>query len=140
MTTSSQPQGGTILYIEDNPVNLKLMTKQLQRRPEIYLLTAINGEQGLQLARQHRPALILVDIQLPGIDGYQVLKELRQRPETADIRVVAVSANAMTSDISRGMEAGFDDYLTKPVGLVQLFGVIDRLISTDNVADAEAGT
>jgi len=81
-----------------------------------------------------------VDIQLPGIDGYQVLKELRQRPETADIRVVAVSANAMTSDISRGMEAGFDDYLTKPVGLVQLFGVIDRLISTDNVADAEAGT
>jgi PAS domain S-box-containing protein len=104
-----------VLYIEDNPINLMLMEALFDRLPGLQLLTADLPEQGLQMAAAERPAMILLDIQLPGIDGFEVLRRLRAEAGTAAIPVVAVSANAMASAIERGRQAGFANYLTKPL-------------------------
>ena len=105
----------TLLYVEDNPANMKLVEQLIERRPDIALLTAVNGTLGLELARTRRPTLILMDIHLPGISGIEVLKMLRADPGTAHIPVVALSANAMPRDIEMGLELGFFRYLTKPI-------------------------
>jgi len=105
----------TLLYVEDNPANLKLVEQLIARRPELRLLTAINGNLGIELAREKQPEVILMDINLPGISGIQALKMLRDDPATAHIPVLAISANAMQDDIKRGLEAGFIRYLTKPI-------------------------
>ena len=104
-----------VLYIEDNPANLRLVASILGKLPHIHLQTAHLPELGLELARAHKPALILLDINMPGMDGYQVLEALRDDPELSHVPVVAVSANAMPRDIERGRAAGFNDYLTKPI-------------------------
>ena len=119
---------GTVLYIEDNPVNVLLMEAMLAQQTQLHLLSAELPEDGLKMAVVHRPDLILLDIQLPGIDGYEVLRRLRALPETRDIPVVAVSANAMRSDLERGRAAGFDDYLTKPIDQRVLMEVVGRLL------------
>jgi len=105
----------TLLYVEDNPANLTLVEQLIARRPELRLLTAINGNLGIELARKKQPEVILMDINLPGISGIQALKILRDDPSTAHIPVLAISANAMQDDIKRGIEAGFFRYLTKPI-------------------------
>jgi CheY-like chemotaxis protein len=97
----------TVLYIEDNPANLMLVERLLARRSELRLLSAVDGSQGIQLARECLPEVILMDINLPGISGIQAMRILRDHPLTAHIPVLALSANAMASDIKRGMEAGF---------------------------------
>ncbi len=104
-----------VLYIEDNPVNLMLMEAMFDNLPGLQLVTANLPEPGLVAAAQVQPALILLDIQLPGIDGFEVLRRLRANPATAAIPVIAVSANAMSSAIERGRQAGFASYLTKPL-------------------------
>ncbi|WP_051496160.1 PAS domain-containing protein, partial [Halomonas sp. BC04] len=104
-----------VLYIEDNPANLKLVASLLGRLSRIHLLTAHLPELGLELARTHKPALILLDINMPGMDGYQVLQILKQDAELNEIPVLAVTANAIPRDIVRGMSAGFSDYITKPI-------------------------
>jgi PAS domain S-box-containing protein len=112
------PQSGpvrTLLYVEDNPANLKLIEQLIARRPDIGLLVARDGNLGIELARAHRPDVILMDINLPGISGIEALKILREDPETAHIPVVALSANAMPRDIEKGLQAGFFRYLTKPI-------------------------
>jgi PAS domain S-box-containing protein len=110
----------TVLYIEDNPVNVLLMEAMLEREPGVRLLTALEPEGGLKLAFSEQPALILLDIQLPGIDGFEVLRRLRAAASTRATPVIAISANAMPADIRQGMEAGFDAYLTKPLEVEQL--------------------
>jgi PAS domain S-box-containing protein len=105
----------TLLYVEDNPANLKLIEQLIARRPDIRLLVARDGNLGIELARAHRPDVILMDINLPGISGIEALKILREDPETARIPVVALSANAMPRDIEKGLQAGFFRYLTKPI-------------------------
>jgi PAS domain S-box-containing protein len=105
----------TLLYVEDNPANLKLVEQLIARRPDMRLLTARDGNVGIQLARAHQPEVILMDINLPGISGIEALKILREDPATAHIPVVALSANAMPRDIERGLRAGFFRYLTKPI-------------------------
>lgn len=115
----------TALYIEDNPVNLMLMAAMLE--DEFELVTESDPLRGLDLARLLLPDLILLDIQLPGMDGYEVLRELRADPRTQHIPVVAVSANAMPSDLASGQHAGFDAYLTKPLDLELLLGTVRRL-------------
>lgn len=105
----------TLLYVEDNHANLKLVEQLISRRPELRLLTAIDGNLGINLARENQPDVILMDINLPGISGIQALKILREDPLTAHIPVLAISANAMQNDIKRGLEAGFFRYLTKPI-------------------------
>ena len=105
----------TVLYVEDNPANMKLVEQLIARRPEIRLLTAINGTLGIEVARASQPTLILMDINLPGISGLDAMKLLRRDPATAHIPVVALSANAMPRDIHASLDAGFFRYLTKPI-------------------------
>jgi PAS domain S-box-containing protein len=118
IAASSLPRSGparTLLYVEDNPANLKLIEQLIARRPELRLLVARDGNRGIELARANLPDVILMDINLPGISGIEALKILRDGPETADIPVVALSANAMPRDIEKGLQAGFFRYLTKPI-------------------------
>ena len=119
----------TVLYVEDNPANLTLVEYVLrQRRPHLRLLSAHTGELGISLAESQRPDLIILDISLPGMDGYQVLGVLRNTAVTRDTPVFALSANAMQSDIEKGLAAGFDDYLTKPIDVTRLLSTIDMLL------------
>jgi PAS domain S-box-containing protein len=120
----------SVLYIEDNPVNQILMEGMLAHRPHLRLMLAGLPEIGLTMAMQARPDLVLLDIQLPGIDGFEVLRRLRSQPATRRIPVVAVSANAMKSDIEEAMRAGFDAYLTKPLDLPRLLSQIDSMLKT----------
>jgi CheY-like chemotaxis protein len=85
---------------------------------------------GLQMARDERPDLILLDIQLPGMDGYEVLRRLRAEPTSRSVPVIAVSANAMPSDVERGMAAGFADYLTKPIDMSRLIASVEAALVT----------
>jgi CheY-like chemotaxis protein len=119
---------GTVLYVEDNPVNVLLMEAMLGQQTQLQLISADLPEAGLQLAREQRPDLILLDIQLPGMDGYEVLRRLRADEGTRGIPVVAVSANAMPADVARGMAAGFDDYLTKPIDQRVLMATLQRVL------------
>jgi signal transduction histidine kinase len=105
----------TLLYIEDNPANLALVEKILARQPDTCLLTAVSGNLGIQLARDNHPDVILMDINLPGMNGFEALKILRSDAATKHIPVIAISANAMPLDIERGTKAGFFRYLTKPI-------------------------
>ncbi len=113
-----------VLYVDDNLVNLVLMEAMLQMLPQVRLLTAEDAVAGLQQALRETPALVLLDIQLPGMDGYEMLARLRAAPATAAIPVVAVSANAMPADIEAAHAAGFADYLTKPLDLQRLHEVV----------------
>lgn len=115
----------TVLYIEDNPSNLKLVAQMLGRRPHIQLLTAHTAELGIELARSCRPALIMLDINMPGMNGYQVLEVFKADPLVGKTPVIAVTANAMPHDIERGRAAGFVDYLTKPLNIADFFKVLD---------------
>jgi K+-sensing histidine kinase KdpD len=114
-----------VLYIEDNPSNLRLMAQVLGRRKHIHLLTAHTPELGIELALARKPELILLDINMPGMDGYQVLEVFKAENSLKQIPVVAVTANAMTRDIERGIAAGFSDYLTKPLDIAQLYAILD---------------
>jgi signal transduction histidine kinase/ActR/RegA family two-component response regulator len=117
-----------VLCIEDNPANLQLLMHALDRHPDLRLCTAKTPTAGIELAIAHRPALVLLDIHLPEMDGYAVLRCLREHPATREIPVVAVSANAMPGDVARGRAAGFADYLTKPLDIRRLDAVVDALV------------
>jgi len=104
-----------VLYVEDNPANLVLMEKIIARHPGLRLLGAVDGASGLELARSALPEVILMDINLPGMSGFETLRHLRADPATAHIPVIALSANAMAGDHDRGLRAGFRSYLTKPI-------------------------
>jgi PAS domain S-box-containing protein len=111
----SGPRMRTLLYVEDNPANLKLVERLIGRRHDLRLLSAIDGNRGVEVARNCQPDVILMDINLPGISGTEALRILRDDQTTAHIPVLALSANAMPRDIERGIEAGFFRYLTKPI-------------------------
>lgn len=116
----------TILYIEDNPANLRLVTQLLGRLPNLHMWSAHEPMLGLELAEEYNPDLILLDINLPGIDGFEVLELLRQRDKTRHTPVIAISANAMPKDIEKGREAGFDDYITKPINIQKLLSAVEE--------------
>ena len=115
----------TLLYVEDNAANLKLVEHLIARRPDMRLLSALNGTLGIEMARRIQPDLILMDINLPGISGIQALKILREDPVTAHIPVLAISANAMVGDIQKGLKAGFFRYLTKPININEFLEAMD---------------
>jgi PAS domain S-box-containing protein len=115
----------TLLYVEDNPANLMLVEQLVARRPDMRLLSARDGNLGIQLARANQPEVILMDINLPGISGIEALRILRDDPATAHIPIVALSANAMPGDIEKGLEAGFFRYLTKPIKVNEFMQTLD---------------
>ena len=117
-----------VLAIDDNPANLKLIAQVMGMREQVHLLTAHTPELGIELALAHRPDLILLDINMPGMDGYQVLKVFQASAELRHIPVVAITANAMPRDIERGKAAGFTDYLTKPLDIGHFLQVADALL------------
>jgi CheY-like chemotaxis protein/two-component sensor histidine kinase len=118
----------TLLYVEDNPANLMLVEQIIADYPHVRMLSARDGKQGIALARAHLPDVILMDINLPGINGFQALKNLREDPATAHIPVIALSANAMLRDIEKGIAAGFFRYLTKPIKVNELMNALDEAL------------
>ena len=122
-----KPQS-TLLYVEDNPANMKLVEQLIALRHDIVLITAVNGTIGIEMARIKVPDLILMDINLPGISGLEALKILRNDSITANIPVIALSANAMLRDIELGMEAGFFCYLTKPIKVNEFMETLDEAL------------
>ncbi|MCX7185286.1 MAG: ATP-binding protein [Nitrosospira sp.] len=119
----------TVLYVEDNPANLYLMQKIFTTRKDLVLLAAPSAELGLEIARSRHPDLILLDINLPGMDGYQMLALLKADPALKFIPVVAVTANAMARDIERGVAADFSGFLTKPIEIEQLHKIVDACLT-----------
>ena len=118
----------TLLYVEDNPSNLMLVAQIMEGHPHIRMLSASDGNLGLALARAHRPDVILLDINLRGISGFEVLKALRADPVTAGIPTLAISANAMPRDIEKGLEAGFLRYITKPIKVAEFMAALNMAL------------
>ena len=119
----------TVLYVEDNPANLKLVEMLIARRTDLRLLTAGTGNLGVSLARAHMPDAIIMDINLPDINGVSALSILRKHSTTAHIPVIALSANANPHDIERGLDAGFFRYLTKPIKVDELMDTLDLALA-----------
>ena len=128
----------TLLCVEDNPASLKLIERIVVRRPGLRLLSAINGISGIEMALASRPAVILMDINLPDISGIEVLRILAQDTETAHIPVIALSANAMHRDIEKGMKAGFFRYLTKPIKVNEFMETLDVALKFAHTQAARA--
>jgi signal transduction histidine kinase/CheY-like chemotaxis protein len=122
------PRLHTVLYVEDNPANLKLVQEIVRFRTDLRLLSAPDGHAGLALARSQAPDVILMDLNLPGPSGFDLLAQLRREPGTAGIPVIALSANAMRPDIERALAAGFARYLTKPIDIEQFNEAIDSAL------------
>jgi len=120
-------RNGQVLYIEDNPVNQILVEELVRGHVGLAIESRDSGMAGVARARELMPQLILVDIQLPDIDGFEVLRRLRLQPETAEIPCIALSANAMPEDISRAFAEGFDDYWTKPIDFTTFLTAMERL-------------
>jgi signal transduction histidine kinase/ActR/RegA family two-component response regulator len=119
----------SLLYVEDNPANLKLVEQMVRFHANMHVLSAPDARLGIELARVHRPDLILMDINLPGMSGEDALKILREDPRTAHIPVIAVTANAMPRDIAKGLAMGFFRYLTKPLALHALSEALDSALA-----------
>jgi CheY-like chemotaxis protein/anti-sigma regulatory factor (Ser/Thr protein kinase) len=130
---------GTILYIEDNLANLRLIERVLARRPGITLLSAMQGRLGLALAREHRPGLVLLDLQLPDVPGHEVLRHLRGDPRTRHIPVVVLSADATPGQTERILAAGARAYLTKPLDVKALLGMLDEALGRKGLRRSECG-
>lgn len=118
----------TILYVEDNPLNMKLVRQILGVFPEVKMIEAGTAQSGLDLAKAHQPDLILLDINLPGMNGIEMVTWLRAEPEIRLTPIVAISAAAMPDDIARAMAAGFDDYVTKPINVPAFLEKVSRCL------------
>jgi CheY-like chemotaxis protein len=116
-----------ILYIEDNQSNLRLLERVFALRDNVTLMTATHGRLGIEIATEHHPDLVLLDLHLPDLDGDEVLELLRADGSTADIPIVIVSADATPGQISRLREAGADEYFTKPIDITELLAFVDHL-------------
>ena len=135
---AADPQSRTLLYVEDNPANLMLVEDLIARRPDIRLLTARDGNGGIEIARSAKPDVILMDINLPGISGIKALAILAADPATAHIPVVALSANAIPLDVEKGLEAGFFRYLTKPIKVNEFMDTLDVALKFANTQSTQA--
>ncbi len=119
-----------ILYVEDNEDNVYMLARRLKRKG-FEVLVAPDGKQGVDMAHSELPALILMDLNLPVMDGWEATRQIKASPETKDIPIIALSAHAMAGDREKGLEAGCDDYDTKPVEFARLLGKIEALLPKD---------
>ncbi|MDH5516342.1 MAG: response regulator [Gammaproteobacteria bacterium] len=117
-----------VIYIEDNAANQRLVTQVFKRLPEIELLNADEPVSGLELVALHNPDLILLDINLPGMDGFEVFKRLKADEKTSNTPVIAISANAMQEDIDKALAMGFEDYIVKPINISALLQVLENML------------
>jgi two-component system, cell cycle response regulator DivK len=116
-----------ILLVEDNEMNRDMLSRRLQRRG-YEVVTAVDGEAGLAMTRSEAPALVLMDMSLPGVDGWEATRQLKADPATRAIPVVALTAHAMAGDREQALAAGCDDFDTKPIDLERLLGKIQALL------------
>jgi CheY-like chemotaxis protein len=116
-----------ILLVEDNEMNRDMLLRRLKRRG-YELVTAINGEDAIALAQSEAPDLILMDMSLPVLDGWEATQRLKMEPQTQAIPVIALTAHAMSGDREKALAAGCDDYDTKPIELPRLLGKINALL------------
>lgn len=128
----------TILYIEDNLYNVQLVERLLLQRPDIQLVTSVQGAPGIELAQGRHPELILLDVHLPDINGYDVLEKLRRDPATSDIPIVVLSADATPGQVRKFRDAGANEYLTKPLDLKLLLGLIDTYLGDGDATEEPA--
>ena len=127
-SNSRRRRGGrrerTLLYVEDNPANQRLMEEITEQIANLRMLSAHSAELGLEMARKYQPDLVIMDINLPGMNGIEAMKLLKRAKVTRAIPVIALSANAVPQDIKKSLKAGFDEYLTKPINLDQVLAAI----------------
>ncbi|HEX3162664.1 MAG TPA: ATP-binding protein [Pseudolabrys sp.] len=128
----------TLLYVEDNPANLELVEQLIARRPDLRLLSAADANLGIEFARAYQPEVILMDINLPGMSGIAAMKILREDPSTAHIPIIALSANAVPRDIEKALEAGFFNYLTKPIKVDKFMDALDAALKVASAAPGRA--
>jgi len=124
----------TLLYVEDNPANLELVEQLVARRTDLRMMSATDGKQGIDIARSFLPEVILMDINLPGLSGIEAMRILRADPSTAHIPIIALSANAMPRDVEKGLEAGFFNYLTKPIKVDRFMSALDIALRSTQAA------
>ncbi len=139
----AKPGKYKLLYVEDNPVNLSLIEQLILPRGDIELHSAVTGAQGIQMALTELPDAILLDINLPDMNGFDLIRSLKQYPSTMHIPVIALSANAMRSDIERGLQSGCRHYLTKPVKVIELMEKLDetlRSVSKGNATQPDSAS
>lgn len=125
------PSPRALLYIEDNPANVRLLEFVVAREDHLQLTSAVSAEEGIEMARRDQPDLILMDISLPGMDGYEALKHLKNDSRTSHIPVMAVSATVLHQDVERGQAAGFVEYLTKPIIIDDFLAAVERVLDAD---------
>ena len=126
-----------ILLVEDNEMNRDMLSRRLNRRG-FEVLIAEDGGLAVSMTRAERPDLVLMDMSLPVIDGWEATRQLKADPETASIPIIALTAHAMASDREQAMDAGCDDYDSKPVDLPRLLGKIDALLARDGGASGSS--
>ena len=126
-----------VLLVEDNEMNRDMLSRRLERRGYQVVL-ALDGQQGVDLARAEAPDLILMDMSLPVLDGWEATRQLKAAPETRTIPIIALTAHAMSSDRDKALAAGSDDYDTKPIELPRLLEKIEALLSPGRAASPRA--
>jgi CheY-like chemotaxis protein len=131
---ASEHRGRLVVYVEDNPANVSFMRDVLAELEGLELLTAPTAEMGIELARARRPDVMVMDINLPGMSGFDALRLLREDPRTKGVPVIALTAAASERDRQRGIQAGFFRYLTKPVKVDELLDALATLLPRDRAA------
>jgi len=120
----------TVLLVDDNAQNLELLEAYMEDLPDVRTITAVNGIEAMKKVAEESPALVLLDIMMPKMSGFEVCKKIKSDPKTRDIIVVMVTALNETSDIERAAECGTDDYLTKPIDRTALVDLVRNLLSS----------
>ncbi len=121
--------GRKVIYVEDNPSNVALMRSILARRPQVELVIAHTGPLGLDLVQAHLPDLMIIDINLPGMNGLDLCRRIKSNPRTREVPCIALTASAMPKDMKEGLEAGFEKYLTKPLNVTTFLKDLDTLLA-----------
>jgi CheY-like chemotaxis protein len=127
-TPSAEAAVTRILYVEDNDDNVYMLKMRLELTDQFEVLVAEDGEKGCAMAAAERPDLILMDLELPGLDGWEATRRLKGNPATRDIPIIALSAHALAGSREKALAAGCDEFDTKPVEFDRLLGKIQRLI------------
>jgi CheY-like chemotaxis protein len=125
--------------VEDNTANLELVEQLIARRPDLRLISVVDGNLAIDFARVYLPEVILMDINLPGISGLEAMKILRTDPLTAHIPIIAISANALPQDIEKAIKAGFFKYITKPFNVIQFMEILNDALILSRTASGLTG-